>query len=73
MTTPDRPSGSSGRASSFGRKLLSWVLMGALVLIVLNWLARSVLGILRFGLTLAVIGGIVYLIIRLRAPDDDQL
>lgn len=73
MTIPDRPSDSSGRASSFGRKVLSWVLMGALALIVLNWVARSVFGFIRFGLTLAVIGGIIYLIIRLRAPDDDQL
>lgn len=73
MSLPDRPSGSSGRLSSFGRKLLSWVLIGALALFVLNWVARGLLGFLRFGFTLAVIGGIIYLIIRLRAPDDDQL
>ncbi len=73
MVTPDQQSGSSGRASSWGRKLLSWVLMAILAIIAVNWLARSLFGLIRFGLMLAVIGGIIYLIIRLRAPDDDQL
>ena len=71
MLPPDRPAGSPGKASSLGRKVLSWILMAALALFVLNWLARSVLGFIRFGLTIAVIVGIIYLIIRLRAPDDD--
>ncbi len=73
MAGPDQQSGSTGRASSLGRKLLSWVLMGILALILINWLAKSVLGLLRFGLSIAVVVGIIYLIIRLRAPDDDQL
>jgi hypothetical protein len=73
MPTPDQQSGTPGRASALGRKLLSWALMAVLALIVVNWLAKSVFGILRFGFTIAVIGGIIYLIIRLRAPGDDQL
>lgn len=71
MLPPDQQDGSSGRSSSFVRKALSWVLMAVLALFVLNWLARSVLGFLRFGLTIAVIVGIIYLIIRLRVPDDE--
>lgn len=71
MPTPDQPSGSPGRASALGRKVLSWVLMAVLVVIAVNWLARSVFGLIRFGLTIAVIGGIIYLIIRLRAPNDE--
>ena len=73
MAGPDQQSGSTGRASPLARKLLSWVLMGILALILVNWLAKSVLGLLRFGLSIAVVVGIVYLIIRLRAPDDEQL
>lgn len=71
MPTPDQPSGASGKASALGRKVLSWALMAILALFVVNWLARSVFGILRFGLTIAVIVGIIYLIIRLRAPGDE--
>ena len=71
MLPPDPQNGSSGKASALGRKVLSWVLMAILALFVVNWLARSVFGFIRFGLTIAVILGIIYLIIRLRAPDDD--